>query len=134
MRYLQAHVVSAEPSYRSSCRGSAFNCAARSGAMSLQLAGPGKLPALRRRSDVVGDVVGAFESETAAVFLRTAPANEAITIYVLAAMLIIGIGLAAVVKLDRVVNSAGRIETAAGSLYVSPFDTGIVRQINVKVG
>ncbi len=44
------------------------------------------------------------------------------------------IGLSAVVKLDRVVTSAGRIVTTAGALYVTPFDTGIVRQINVKAG
>ncbi len=42
--------------------------------------------------------------------------------------------LTAVVKLDRVVNSVGRIEATAGSLYLSPYDTGIIRQINVKAG
>jgi len=102
--------------------------------MSLQLANPSKIPALRHRSNVVGDVVGAFESDTAAVFLRTAPANEHIILYVLAAMLIAAIGLAAIVKLDRVVTSVGRIVPTAGELYVSPFDTGIVRQVNVKSG
>jgi len=102
--------------------------------MSLQLANPNKLPAVRRRSDVVGDVVGAFESDTAAVFLRTAPVNEHIILYVLAAMLILAVGLAAIVKLDRVVTSVGRIVTAAGSFYVSPFDTGIVREVLVKAG
>jgi hemolysin D len=101
--------------------------------MSLQLA-TSKLPALRRRSDVVGEVVGAFESDTAAVFLRTAPVNEHIILYVLAAMMVLAIGLMAVVKLDRVVTGLGRIVTAAGSLYVSPFDTGIVREVRVKAG
>ena len=42
--------------------------------------------------------------------------------------------LSAVVKLDRVVTSAGRIVPTAGELYVTPFDTGIVEQINVKAG
>jgi HlyD family type I secretion membrane fusion protein len=102
--------------------------------MKPQLATSTQLPALRRRSAIVGDVVGAFESETAAVFLRTAPVNEHIIAYVLAAMLIVAIVLAAVVKLDRVVTSAGRVEPAGGELYVSPFDTGIVRQVNVKAG
>jgi HlyD family type I secretion membrane fusion protein len=49
-------------------------------------------------------------------------------------MLVLTIGLMAVVKLDRVVNSTGRIEPSAGSLYLSPYDTGIIRQIDVKVG
>jgi hemolysin D len=102
--------------------------------MSLELATSPRLPVPRRKSGNVGDVVGAFESDTAAVFLRTAPTNEHIILYVLAAMLILAVGLAAVVKLDRVVNSTGRIVTSAGSLYVSPFDTGIVREVRVKVG
>ena len=102
--------------------------------MNASLANPGKLPAVRRRSAVVGDVVGAFESDTAAVFLRTAPRNEHIVLYVLAGMLVLSVGLAAIVKLDRVVTSVGRIVPTGGALYVSPFDTGIVRQVNVKAG
>jgi hemolysin D len=103
--------------------------------MSLQLTVPSKLPALRRRSDVVGDVIGAFESDTAAVFLRTAPAHEHIILYVLAAMVVLAVVLASIVKLDRVVTSvAGLISTTAGSFYVSPFEPGIVRQVNVKAG
>jgi len=102
--------------------------------MSLKLANPDRLPALRHRAKIVGDVVGAFESDTAAVFLRTAPANEHIILHVLAAMLIVAFGLTAVVKLDRVVTSLGRIVPTGGELYVSPFDTSIVRQLNVKAG
>lgn len=94
-----------------------------------------RLPALRRRTSVVGEVIGAFESETAAVFVRTAPASEHTILYVLSAMVIVAFGLMAVIKLDRVVTSVqGKIVPTAGSLYVSPFDTGIVRKINVKVG
>src|SRR3984957_3939695 len=102
--------------------------------MSLRLANANKFPAARRRSLAVGEVVGAFESETAAVFLRTAPVNEHIILYVLAGMLILAVGLMSIVKLDRVVTSVGRIVTAAGSLYVSPFDAGIVREVQVKAG
>jgi multidrug resistance efflux pump len=100
----------------------------------MQLTNRSQLPVLRRRTDVVGDVLGAFESETVAVFMRTAPVSENIVVYVLVSMMALAIALMAIVKLDRVVNSAGRIVTSAGSLYVSPFDTGIVRRINVKVG
>src|SRR5579871_6711871 len=93
-----------------------------------------KLPARRQQPGGVGDIVGAFESETAAVFLRTAPAHEHIILYVLAAMVIITVLLTAVVKLDRVVTSTGRIVPTSGELYVSPFDTSIVRQVSVKAG
>lgn len=103
--------------------------------MKLQLASPRQLISRKSSSDLVGDVVSAFESDTISVFVRTAPANEHIILYVLTAMFVLAIGLMAVVKLDRVVTSvAGIIVPTAGSLYVSPFDTGIVRKINVTVG
>lgn len=88
----------------------------------------------RRRADIVGDVVGAFESETAAVFLRTAPAREHVILYALVAILFISILLSCIVKLERVVTGTGRIVPVGGALYVSPFDPGIVRQLRVGTG
>lgn len=103
--------------------------------MSMQLTKVSNLPAVRRRSNSVGDMIGAFESDTVAVFVRTAPAHEHVILYVLAAMVVIMVGLMATVKLDRIVTSVhGKIVTIAGPLYISPFDTGIVRKINVKMG
>jgi HlyD family type I secretion membrane fusion protein len=95
---------------------------------------PAKVPALSRRAIAVGEVVGAFESDTAALFQRTAPANEHIILYVLGGMFALAIGLAAVVNLDRVVTGTGRIVPASGELYLAPYDTGIVRQVEVKAG
>ena len=91
-------------------------------------------PLVKYKSSAVGNVVGAFESETAAVFMRTAPVRQHIILYALVAILAISVVLAAIVKLDRVVTSVGRIVPTAGAMYVSPFDTGIVKQINVKAG
>jgi HlyD family type I secretion membrane fusion protein len=103
--------------------------------MSLQLANPSKLPVVRRRTDMVGDVIGAFESDTIAVFRRTAPIHEHIILYVMSAMVVLAVALAAVVKLDRVVTSqAGFIAPTAGSLYVSPLNASVVRTVNVKAG
>jgi hemolysin D len=103
--------------------------------MSLELTVPSKLPALRRRSELVGELIGAFESDTAAVFLRIAPSRASITMYVFTSMLALGIVLSCIVKLDRVVTSvAGIIVTSAGSLYVSPLNTAVIRSLNVKVG
>jgi hemolysin D len=103
--------------------------------MSLELTVPSKLPALRRRSEVVTELIGAFESDTAAVFLRIAPARQSTTLYVFATMLVLAIGLSCIVKLDRVVTSvAGIIVTSGGSLYVSPLNTAVIRQVNVKLG
>lgn len=87
-----------------------------------------------RPPQAVGDVVGAFESETAAVFLRTTPAHEHVILYVLVGILTITVLLSAVVKIDRVVTGVGVIVPSGGELYVSPFDTGIIKRVNVKVG
>jgi hemolysin D len=91
-------------------------------------------PIFRRRTDTLTDLVGAFESETAAVFLRVAPASEHVTLYLIGLMVLISFLLMAVVKLDRVVTSTGRIVPVSGSLYISPFDTSIVREVRVKAG
>ena len=91
-------------------------------------------PLAKRKPNAVSNVVGAFESETAAVFMRTAPVRQHIILYALVGILVVSVALSAIVKLDRVVTSVGRIVPTAGALYVTPFDTGIVRQINVKAG
>ncbi|HLZ96997.1 MAG TPA: HlyD family type I secretion periplasmic adaptor subunit [Steroidobacteraceae bacterium] len=103
--------------------------------MSRELTTSGKLPVLRGKPGSIGDLVGAFESDTLAVFLRTAPVNEHVGLYVLSAMLVIAIVLASVVKIDRAVSStSGVVVPTAGSIYISPFNTGIIKKINVKVG
>jgi HlyD family type I secretion membrane fusion protein len=93
-----------------------------------------KAPAVRPPSGALSELVGAFESETVAVFMRTAPVNERIVLHVVLAMLIVAVSLSAIVKLNRVVMGLGLITTSAGSLYVNPYDMGIVRQVHVKAG
>lgn len=88
----------------------------------------------RLGKDAIGSLVGAFESETVAVFVRTAPVREHLILYALVAIMVISVSLAALVKLDRVVTGEGRMVPTGGALYVSPFDTGIVRQVLVKAG
>jgi len=103
--------------------------------MGAELTVRNKLPALRRRSDAVGDVIGAFESDTAAVLIDTSPTNQGTIIYVLAAMVLIAVVLACIVTLDRVVTSVSAIiVTSQGSLYVDPFNPAIVKEVVVKVG
>jgi len=88
----------------------------------------------RRRTDIVGDVVGAFESETAAVLLETAPRREHITVWVLAGFLALAVLLACVLNVDIVVEGTGKISPMAGALYVSPYSTGIIKTVNVRAG
>jgi HlyD family type I secretion membrane fusion protein len=82
----------------------------------------------------VGNVISTFESETAAVFARTTPKHEHIILYVLVVLVVLAFGLSAVVKLDRIVTSVGRIVPEGGELYISPLDSGVVRDVRVKPG
>lgn len=82
----------------------------------------------------VGAVVSAFESETAAVFLRTSPQREHVVLKVLVAMLVLAFSLMAVVKLDRVVTGVGRVVSVGGQIYISPLDRALVREVRVKAG
>jgi hemolysin D len=89
----------------------------------------------RRGPGRVGEVIGAFESDTVAVFVRTAPVNEHITLYVFSALLVTAIVFTVFVSLDRVVTSQeGWVIPTAGAIYLSPFDMGIVKELHVKVG
>jgi hemolysin D len=94
------------------------------------------LPSLarRERDDAHGALISAFESETASVIARTTPRFEHVTIYVIVAMILLLVGLMSVVKLDRVVTSAGRIVPTQGTLFVQALDKAIVKNIQVKVG
>jgi HlyD family type I secretion membrane fusion protein len=98
------------------------------------------LPVLARRSSelsvgTVATIVGAFESETAAVVLRTSPRNERLILHVLAGMIVLAIVLMSLTKLERVVTStSGRIVPLAGSFFIQPYDKAIIREIHVKPG
>lgn len=91
-------------------------------------------PVRRRRDLSVSTLVSAFESETQAVFVRTAPINEHLILYVLLAMLVIGMVLISVTKLDRVVTGTGKIIPIGGMLFVQPLDKSIIHDIRVKAG
>lgn len=86
-----------------------------------------------RRQDL-GEVLSVFESDTAAVFERTAPRNENVVLLMLMTMLAVSVGFAALVKLDRVVVATGRITTIGGELYVTPLDRAIIRDVRVREG
>jgi len=94
-----------------------------------------KAQVARRRTDIVGEVIGAFESDTAAVFLRTAPRRESSTLLLLVAILASTVVFACVARVDRVVTSvSGIVMTSEGTLYVSPLNASVVHGVNVKAG
>ena len=75
-----------------------------------------------------------FQSETAGVIGRSDARIERTTIWLLTIMVLIALALAAVVHLDRVVTSPGRMVAIEGTLVVQPLDTAIVRGIKVRRG
>ena len=84
-----------------------------------------------RRS--VNVLVSAFEVRDG-VGLRAddaAPASISCSMC-LVAMLMLGLGLMSVIKLDKIVTGHGRIIPSEGSLYVQPLDKAIVRDISVR--
>lgn len=80
------------------------------------------------------NAVAVFQSETQAVLARTLPNRSFSFMYVLSGMLLLSILLMAVVPLDRVVESSGKIVPLEGSLFVQPLDRSIVKEIKVREG
>ena len=67
--------------------------------------------------------------------MRTAPVNEHLTLYTLAGLIIVSILFCLFVTLDVVASSQeGWIIVTDGTMYVSPFDMGIIKELHVKVG
>src|SRR5579863_1593304 len=95
-----------------------------------------QLPSLDRRgrTDLVAAPISAFESETQAVILRTAPYSQHAILHVLAGIIALSLLLMCFVRLDRVVNSSGRILPSQGSYFVQPLDKAIVTAIVAHPG
>jgi HlyD family type I secretion membrane fusion protein len=96
------------------------------------------VPSLFRRPgrelDLLSGPISAFESETQAVFVRTTPYSDHAILHVLVGIFVVTILLMSVIKLDRVVTSAGKLVPTGGTLYVGPLDRAIVRAIKVHPG
>src|SRR5258707_13356801 len=83
-----------------------------------------------RQRDLITAPISAFESEVAAVIIRTSPYSEHAILHAIAATFIAVAVLASIVKVDEVVTSTGgAIATKGGPLYVQPLNQRIIRQI-----
>ncbi len=85
-------------------------------------------------SDPSAPVLLEFESPTAALIAQPVPARSRYTTWVLASIFVVGLTLAAVVPIDRVVTSQGRVVATSSNIVVQPLETSIVRSIDVKEG
>jgi HlyD family type I secretion membrane fusion protein len=93
-----------------------------------------QLSARSQRTDLIAHPISAFESETQGVIQQTSPYSEHAILHVLGGMIFLALALTAVVKLDRVVTSSGRIMPSQGSIFVQPLDGGLVTSIQVHPG
>ena len=90
---------------------------------------------LARRSDPAPDnLVRLFQSETAEILETPEPARVRATVYVLSGFIVTLIVLAAFVRLDRVVNSAGQVVTTQATTVIQALDPSIIKTINVREG
>jgi hemolysin D len=88
----------------------------------------------RAPADVYAAPISAFESETQEALQKTAPYSAHAILHVLAAIIVVSLVLMSVVKLDRVVNSSGRVLPTEGTFFVQPLDRAIVTSIQAHPG
>src|SRR5262249_33595103 len=62
------------------------------------------------------------------------PSRQHVTVWVLVGFLVLVVVLSCVVNLDIVVEGTGKVSPVTGVLYVSPYNTGIVKAVNVRAG
>ena len=76
----------------------------------------------------------AFQSPTASVIGQRMPVSSRITIWIIAAAVLLAIAIISIYPVDRVVAVPGRVVARNANIVVQPLDTAIVRSINVEEG
>jgi HlyD family type I secretion membrane fusion protein len=78
--------------------------------------------------------VADFQSDTAEILSSDMSRASRLTLHALAALLVVGLALAATLPIDRVVTARGRVTSVEPHIVVQPLETSIVRQIDVREG
>ncbi|MDK9696864.1 MAG: HlyD family type I secretion periplasmic adaptor subunit [Siculibacillus sp.] len=91
---------------------------------------PPSLAADRAAARAVAD----FQTETAEILSSDLSPTSRLTLHVLAAMMAVGILLAGILPIDRVVTARGRVTSVEPHIVVQPLETSIVRHIAVREG
>ncbi len=91
-------------------------------------------PAPRGKADDVAPMLLEFQSPSAALIAQTVPAHSRYTLWVLASLFAVAVVLIALVPIDRVVVSQGKLITTTPHLVIQPLETSIVRSIDVREG
>ncbi len=75
-----------------------------------------------------------FESPSAALVAHPVPRRSRYTLWVVCSMFAVALFLMAVVPIDRVVVTQGKVVTTSPNVAIQPLETSIVRSIDVREG
>jgi HlyD family type I secretion membrane fusion protein len=94
------------------------------------------LPFRKRPADtgLVERKIDAFESETAAVLARENPIYRQSMMWVFAAIFVIVVAMAILIKIDRIATAPGQIVPADGTIVVQPLQTAIIHSLRAHTG
>ncbi|MGC2856227.1 HlyD family type I secretion periplasmic adaptor subunit [Novispirillum sp. DQ9] len=75
-----------------------------------------------------------FQSDATEIRTEPVPAMARLTLYALAAFVVFAVLWASVATIDRIVSAQGKVVTVAPNIVVQPFESAIVKSIEVRVG
>jgi hemolysin D len=97
-------------------------------------AAPGAAKRKRKQGERAADEVAAFEPDFVQIEQETAPAAVRWAGWAVAGFIVVVVAWAALAFTDTTVSGQGRVISTVPNVSIQPFDNGIVRQINVRVG
>jgi hemolysin D len=93
----------------------------------------------KRRSRVKGgspmsQIVSEFQPDAVEIEERSPPAVTRITLYMIAALIVVAVGWASLSTVDEIVTAQGKLTTTQPNVVVQPLETSVIRDIRVAVG
>lgn len=95
---------------------------------------PPRKPQLKLVKPLRQETVTDFQTDAIALEERRPPVTARLTLYLVAAAILCAVWWASVSKVDEIVVAPGRLTTSVPTLVMQPFETSIIRSINVKPG
>jgi hemolysin D len=92
-------------------------------------------PSKAAAAEIAADPLSVEYRSKAAAIEDAAPPKFARTfLLILCCLIAIGVLWSAIARVDRVVTGEGRLVTLAPSIVLQPFESSIIRQVNVRIG
>lgn len=93
------------------------------------------LPSLRGNRQLSTErTIARFQSEVENLACEKEPVAQRYTLFIIIGVILLSLGLAAVVKVDRVVTGTGQLATQDPTVVVQSLNRAIIKSINVKAG